>query len=149
MGSRFKGSIEPGAMPRAAPLFRHAGHHPHPQPACIGSSFSDIHCGMRGMTREALARMDLASQSWEYASEMVLKSVHMQLRTAEVPVRFLKDPEGRLSHHEARAAGFAVARRLDQPEAMFIYGADFFLVKPGPCCSRSASCSWCRSRSAR
>ena len=50
---------------------------------------------MRGITRDAFARMDLQSQSWEYASEMVLKSVHMHLRTAEVPVRFLKDREGR------------------------------------------------------
>ena len=40
-----------------------------------GSRFSDIHCGMRAMTREALARMELESQSWEYASEMVLKAV--------------------------------------------------------------------------
>ena len=30
--------------------------------------------------------MNLQSQSWEYASEMVLKSVRMELRTAEVPV---------------------------------------------------------------
>ena len=65
-----------------------------------GSRFSDIHCGMRGITRDALVRMDLHSQSWEYASEMILKSVHMELRTAEVPVSFLKDREGRLSHHK-------------------------------------------------
>ena len=28
------------------------------------------------------------SQSWEYASEMVLKSVRMELKTTEVPVTF-------------------------------------------------------------
>src|SRR4029077_1286681 len=64
-----------------------------------GSKFSDIHCGMRGITRDALERMNLHSESWEYASEMVLKSVRMRLRTSEVPVRFLKDPPGRFSHH--------------------------------------------------
>ena len=69
----------------------------------FSSRFSDIHCGMRGLTLDALRRMDLESQSWEYASEMVLKSVHLELQTDEVPVRFLKDPEGRVSHHRRRA----------------------------------------------
>jgi glycosyltransferase involved in cell wall biosynthesis len=76
MGSRFKGSIEEGAMP---PLHRYFGT---PLTTMIlnvmyGTHFSDIHCGMRGATRDALMRMGLVSQSWEYASEMVLKSVHL------------------------------------------------------------------------
>src|ERR1700730_10107570 len=101
MGSRFKGSIAPGAMPA---LHRYFGT---PVTTFIlnticGSRFSDIHCGMRGITRDALVRMDMRSQGWEYASEMVLKSVHMGLRTAEVPIHFLKDPEGRLSHMKRR-----------------------------------------------
>ena len=70
MGSRWKGSIEPGSMPA---LHRYLGT---PVTTWIlnrvyGSHFSDIHCGMRGITRDALARMDLHSQSWEYASEMI------------------------------------------------------------------------------
>ena len=86
MGSRWQGSIEPGAMPK---LHQYLGT---PVTTWIlnrvyGSRFSDIHCGMRGITLDALVRMDLHSQSWEYASEMILKSVHMELRTAEVPVR--------------------------------------------------------------
>ena len=62
---------------------------------------------------------------------MVLKSVHMKLRTAEVPIHFHKDPEGRLSHMKRRGwlepwrAGWANLK------AMFIYGVDFFLGKPG------------------
>src|SRR5207247_2093219 len=103
MGSRWKGSIEPGSMPA---LHRHLGT---PVTTWLlnvvySSRFSDIHCGMRGIRTDALRRMALQSQSWEYASEMVLKSVHMRLRTAEVPVDFLKDREGRLSHH--RRAGW-------------------------------------------
>ena len=130
MGSRFKGSIAPGAMP---PLHRYFG-----TPvttfilnAMFGSRFSDIHCGMRGISREALARMDLRSQGWEYASEMVLKSVHMELATTEVPIHFLKDPEGRLSHMKRRGwlepwrAGWMNLR------AMLVHGVNFFLVKPG------------------
>ena len=53
-----------------------------------GSRYSDIHCGMRGLTRSALKQIDLKSQSWEYASEMVLKAARLKLVTAEVPVKF-------------------------------------------------------------
>jgi glycosyltransferase involved in cell wall biosynthesis len=130
MGSRFRGYIEPGSMP---PLHQYLGT---PVTTWIlnflyGSRFSDIHCGMRGITREALRRMDLQSQSWEYASEMVLKSVRMNLRTAEVPVRFLKDQKGRLSHHK-RSGWFSPWHAAwINLKAMFVYGADFFLYRPG------------------
>ena len=130
MGSRWKGSIEPGSMP---PLHQYLGT---PVTTWVlnvlySSSFSDIHCGMRGITREALHRMGLQSQSWEYASEMVLKSVHMRLRTAEVPVSFLKDREGRLSHHK-RAGWFSPFHAAwINLRAMFVYGAEFFVFKPG------------------
>jgi glycosyltransferase involved in cell wall biosynthesis len=130
MGSRWKGSIEPGSMP---PLHRYFGT---PVTTWIlntvySSHFSDIHCGMRGITRDALLRMGLQSQSWEYASEMVLKSVHMRLRTAEVPVRFLKDREGRLSHH--RRAGWLSPFHAGwiNLRAIFVYGAQFFTFGPG------------------
>ncbi len=59
MGSRWKGSIEPGAMPRAPPVLRHPGHDLDPQ-RLYGSNFTDIHCGMRGITRDALMRMGLS-----------------------------------------------------------------------------------------
>jgi hypothetical protein len=130
MGSRWKGSIEAGAMPW---LHQYLGT---PVTTWIlnrlyGSRFSDIHCGMRGITRDALVRMDLQSESWEYASEMTLKSVHMALRTAEVPVAFLKDPEGRVSHHK-RAGWFSPwAAAWINLRAMFVYGSSFFVFKPG------------------
>ena len=130
MGSRFRGYIEPGSMP---PLHRYLGT---PVTTAIlnvifASHFSDIHCGMRGIRRDALTRMDLRSQSWEYASEMVLKSVHMSLRTEEVPIRFLKDRDGRLSHHR-RSGWFSPWHAAwINLRAMFVYGADFFLYKPG------------------
>jgi glycosyltransferase involved in cell wall biosynthesis len=130
MGSRFRGYIEPGSMPA---LHRYFGT---PLTTLLlnllyGSRFSDIHCGMRGISRQALRRMDLQAQSWEYASEMVLKSVHMELKTAEVPVRFYKDQEGRFSHHKRSGwlspwqAGWINLR------AMLVNGADFFVLKPG------------------
>jgi glycosyltransferase involved in cell wall biosynthesis len=130
MGSRFRGYIEPGSMP---PLHRYFGT---PLTTWIlntifHSKFSDIHCGMRGISKLEFVRMDLRSQSWEYASEMVLKSVHMRLRTAEVPIRFLKDRDGRLSHHK-RSGWFSPWHAAwINLRAMFVYGADFFLFKPG------------------
>jgi glycosyltransferase involved in cell wall biosynthesis len=130
MGSRFDGYIEPGAMP---PLHRYLGT---PVTTWIlnvifSSHFSDIHCGMRGISTAALDRMGLRSQSWEYASEMVLKSVHMKLATEEVPIRFLKDVEGRLSHHKRSGWFSPWAAAWINLRAMFVYGADFFLYRPG------------------
>ena len=130
MGSRFDGYIEPGAMP---PLHRYLGT---PVTTWIlnvifSSHFSDIHCGMRGITTDALQRMGLRSQSWEYASEMVLKSVHMKLETAQVPIRFLKDREGRLSHHKRSGWFSPWSAAWINLRAMFVYGADFFLYRPG------------------
>ena len=130
MGSRFKGYIEPDSMPA---LHRYFGT---PVTTWIlnllyGTHFSDIHCGMRGITTEALVRMKLESESWQYASEMVLKSVHMKLRTAEVPVRFFKDPEGRLSHH--KRAGWLSPWKAgwSNLEVMLTHGAEFFTFRPG------------------
>ena len=130
MGSRFSGTIEEGAMP---PLHRYFGT---PLTTWIlnriyGSRYTDIHCGMRGLTREALAKIDLKSQSWEYASEMVLKAARLGLRIAEVPVKFYKDRDGRLSHH--RRAGWLspwIAGWLNL-KVMLVYSPDTFLLPPG------------------
>jgi glycosyltransferase involved in cell wall biosynthesis len=130
MGSRWRGSIEPGAMPW---LHRYLGT---PVTTWIlnrmySSHFSDIHCGMRGITRESLTAMNLSSDSWSYASEMVLKSTQMELHTTEVPVHFLKDRDGRISHHK-RAGWFSPWQAAwINLRAMFVYGSDFFVLKPG------------------
>src|ERR1039458_3429747 len=130
MGSRFRGYIEPCSMPA---LQRYFG-----TPVTTGvlnvlyaTRFSDIHCGMRGITRDALLRINLTSQSWEYASELVLKSVQMRLRTAEVPVRFLKDRNGRVSHHKRMGWFSPWQAAWINLRAMFVYGADFFVLRPG------------------
>jgi glycosyltransferase involved in cell wall biosynthesis len=130
MGSRFKGYIEPRSMPV---LHRYFGT---PLTTWIlnrlySTDFSDIHCGMRGITRKSLIQIQLESQSWEYASEMVLKSVCQKLSIAEVPVRFLKDKEGRLSH--MKRSGWLEPWRAGwiNLRSMFLYGADFFLLRPG------------------
>jgi glycosyltransferase involved in cell wall biosynthesis len=130
MGSRWKGTIEPGSMP---PHHRYFGT---PLTTWIlnrlyASKFSDIHCGMRGITKNALTRMELQSQSWEYASEMVLKSVHMRLKTTEVPVTFLKDRDGRVSHHKREGWFSPFKAAWINLRAMFVHGVDFFTFVPG------------------
>lgn len=130
MGSRFRGEIESGAMP---PLHQYFGT---PLTTWIlnrvySSRYTDIHCGMRGLTREAFGRLALKSQSWEYASEMVLKAARLRLRIAEVPVKFYKDREGRLSHH--RRMGWLspwIAGWLNL-KVMLVYSPDSFLLTPG------------------
>jgi glycosyltransferase involved in cell wall biosynthesis len=130
MGSRFRGSIEKGAMPG---LHRYFGT---PLTTWIlnriyHSHYSDIHCGMRGLTRAAFDKIDLKSQSWEYASEMVLKAARLRLTTAEVPVKFYKDREGRVSHH--RRMGWLspwIAGWLNL-KVMLVYTPDSFLLRPG------------------
>jgi glycosyltransferase involved in cell wall biosynthesis len=130
MGSRFRGTIEDGAMP---PLHRYFGT---PVTTKIlnliyGSNFTDIHCGMRGITTEALKRIRLESESWEYASELVLKAVKHELRIAEIPIHFLKDRPGRLSHHK-RSKWYEPWRAgWINLKAMFLFAPDFFLMVPG------------------
>jgi glycosyltransferase involved in cell wall biosynthesis len=129
MGTRMKGWIEPGAMPA---LHRYFGtplttlllnviYHSH---------FSDIHCGMRAMTLDALRRIDLQSTSWEYASEMVLKASRLRLRSAEVPIKFYRDREGRESHHKRSGWRSPWQAGWINLKVMFLFAPDFFLFWP-------------------
>jgi glycosyltransferase involved in cell wall biosynthesis len=130
IGSRWRGSIEPGAMPR---LHRYFGT---PLTTWIlnrlySTHLSDMHCGMRGVTRDGLIAMDFDSDSWDYTSEMIAKAVHMGMRIAEVPVPLLKDRDGRVSHHK-RVGWFSPWQAAwINLRAMFVYGPDFFLLRPG------------------
>jgi hypothetical protein len=130
MGSRFRGYIEPQAMPR---LHQYFGT---PVTTWIlnriyGTSYSDIHCGMRAMRVEALRRIGLQSQGWEYASEMVIKAATLGLRTEEVPVRFYKDRAGRQSHHRRTGWISPWLAGWDNVKAMMMYAPHAFLTRPG------------------
>lgn len=130
MGSRWLGSIEKSAMPI---LHQYFGT---PITTWIlnrifGKKFTDIHCGMRGIEINALRRIQLRSSSWEYASELVLKSIRYNLRTVEVPVQFYKDRNGRLSHHKRSGWLSPFKAAWMNLEIMLVNGADYFLIKPG------------------
>ena len=130
MGSRFKGSIEPGAMPK---LHQYFGT---PVTTWLlnrifGSNFSDIHCGMRGVDADTLRAMSISSPSWQYASEMIIKSVEMELPTAEVPINFYADPGTRESHMKRKGRLEPFRAGWQNVKAMLTYGAPYFLLRPG------------------
>ena len=73
MGNRFRGGIEPGAMP---PLHKYLGN---PVLSFIGrlffpSQIRDFHCGLRGFKRESILSIGLITTGMEFASEIVVKS---------------------------------------------------------------------------
>ena len=87
MGSRLKGRIVSGAMPA---LHRYIGN---PILTWIlnqlfSAGISDAHCGLRGMTRDALNKLNLRSGGMEFASEMVIEAASRGLRIAEVPITY-------------------------------------------------------------
>lgn len=52
------------------------------------TSVHDVHCGMRGITRNALQRLHLRTAGMEFASEMVIRAVQKKLRIAEVAISY-------------------------------------------------------------
>jgi glycosyltransferase involved in cell wall biosynthesis len=130
MSNRFGGKIERGAMP---PLHQYFGT---PLTTFMfnviyGTRLGDIHTGMRGLTTRAYKAIKIQSQSWEYATEMIIKAVQLKIKISEVIIPFYKDRPGRQSHHKRvgwRSPWYAGWITL---QAMFTFGADFFLIKPG------------------
>jgi hypothetical protein len=95
------------------------------------SRFSDIHCGMRALRIDAFQQINLQSQGWEYASEMIIKALRLGLRTAEVPIHFFRDMKGRTSHHKRMGWLSPWLAGWQNMRAFFVYRPDFFLRKPG------------------
>jgi glycosyltransferase involved in cell wall biosynthesis len=130
MGTRIKGFIEEGAMPA---LHRYFGN---PLTTWIlnrllGTNYSDIHSGLRAMTLNALKKIDLQSQSWEYASEMVVKASLLKLKSTEVPIHFYKDKEGRESHHKRMGWFSPWYAGWINLKVMLLHVPEQMIIKPG------------------
>ena len=87
VGSRFQGTIRPGAM---ACLHRYIGN-----PlltwminVIFGTEYSDTHSGFRAITRQAFDRLRLTTGGMEFASEMLVMAAKEQLKVAEVPIDY-------------------------------------------------------------
>lgn len=58
------------------------------------TGLTDAHCGMRGLTKEALRKMDLKCKGMEFASEMLIKAKRTKLKTTEVEIKYNPRSEG-------------------------------------------------------
>lgn len=122
MGNRFKGGIAPGAMPWknhyvGNPLLTSIGR------VLFRIEAGDFHCGMRGFSKDAFHRMDLRTTGMEFASEMVIKSRLMGLKTAEVPTTLHRDGRSRPPHLLPYRDGWRHLRfmLLFSPGWLFLY----------------------------
>jgi glycosyltransferase involved in cell wall biosynthesis len=130
MGSRFKGQMEKNSMPL------HHKYFGSPLTTLLadvlfGLRLTDIHCGMRGLTTNTLLSLDLKSEGWEYASEMIVNAVRRRIPIEEIPIVFLKDMDGRESH--VKRQGWLTPFRAGWKtiETLLTNAADFFLIPPG------------------
>ena len=120
MGSRFRGRIEPGAMPF---LHRWLGN---PVLSFLGRLFfrvpaSDFHCGIRGFRKEAIERIGLRTTGMEFASEMVVKAALFGLRIGEIPVTLRKDGRSRPPHLRTWRDGWRHLRFLLMYSPRWLY----------------------------
>ncbi|MDA8254640.1 MAG: glycosyltransferase family 2 protein [Betaproteobacteria bacterium] len=124
MGNRFKGGIEPGAMPA---LHRYFGN---PVLSTLARvmyriPIADFHCGMRAFTREAFDRMSVRTTGMEFATEMVVNASHAGLRIAEIPTRLYPDKRDRAPHLRSFRDGWRHLR------FMLSYAPDWLYLVPG------------------
>ena len=93
MGNRFKGRIEPGAMPF---LHKYLGN---PVLSFIGRLFfkgdiGDFHCGIRAFRADKARELGLRTTGMEFASELVVRASVADWRITEVPTVLRPDGRG-------------------------------------------------------
>lgn len=129
MGNRLEGEIKPGAMKW---LHRWIGN-----PllswflnVLFDSGVGDSHCGMRGFTKEAVARLNLKMPGMELASEMVIKSSLAKLKTVEIPITLWPDKRGRPPHLRSFRDGWRHLRfmLMCSPGALFVVPGAALLI---------------------
>src|SRR6266550_4974916 len=142
VGNRFRGGIEPGAMPWS---HRWIGN---PVLTFISRVFfhtpvGDAHCGLRGFRKDAFERMKLRATGMEFASEMVIKASLKGMKIAEVPVSLRPDGRSRPPHLRTWRDGWRHLRfmLLFSPRWLFLYpglilfavgGVLSLVLLPGP-----------------
>jgi hypothetical protein len=130
MGNRFRGGIQPGAMPA---LHRYLGN---PVLSTIGrllfrSPCGDFHCGLRGFRKAAIERLDLRTTGMEFASEMVVKATLHGLKISEVPTTLSPAGRSRPPHLNSWRDGWRHLRFLlmFSPRWLFVVpGATLILI---------------------
>lgn len=87
IGTRLKGKIFPGAMPR---LHRYVGNPLLTLTTNIlfGTRISDTNCGMRAITKKAWEKIKALSPGMEFASEILIKAAKNKLKIVEIPITY-------------------------------------------------------------
>lgn len=129
MGNRFKGGIQPGAMPA---LHRYLGN---PVLSYLGRTFfnvtiKDFHCGLRGFDRSEILKLNLSTTGMEFASEMVVKAALAHLNIVEVPTTLAPDGRDRPPHLRSWRDGWRHLRflLLLSPRWLFLYPGIFLAI---------------------
>jgi glycosyltransferase involved in cell wall biosynthesis len=129
MGNRFAGGIYPGAMPW---LHQYIGN---PTLSWIGRLFfkskvKDFHSGLRGINRESIINLDLTSNGFEYASEMVVKASLHKLQVSEVPIILRPDGRTRRPHLRTWRDGWRhlIYLLAASPRWLFLYPGLFLFI---------------------
>jgi len=124
MGNRFRGGIQPGAMPA---LHRYFGN---PGLTAVlnlffGVGIGDSYCGMRGFTRALYDRLDVRSTGMEFALEMIIKAGQIGARITEIPIILWPDKRGRPPHLRSFRDGWRSLR------FMLLYAPNWLFLLPG------------------
>ena len=130
MGNRFRGGIEPGAMP---PLHRYLGN---PVLSFISKiafriPVGDFHCGMRAFSPTAFRRMRLSATGMEFATEMVASASRIGLKVTDIPIKLYPDKRGRPPHLRSFRDGWRHLRFIlsHSPDHMFLWpGISMFVL---------------------
>jgi hypothetical protein len=129
MGNRFKGGIQPGAMPF---LHKYLGN---PVLSLMGRLFfhipvRDFHCGIRAFRRDRLLELGLRTSGMEFASEMVVRASLQHLRISEVPTTLRPDGRSRSPHLRTWRDGWRHLRFLlaFSPRWLLLYPSAAFLL---------------------
>lgn len=132
MGNRFKGGIKKGAMP---------WHHKYignPILSFIGQLFfktpaKDFHCGLRGLTKDAIKKMNLQTTGMEFASEIVVKASILGMKVTEVSTTLSPDGRDRPPHLRSFRDGWRHLRFLliFSPRWLFFYPGLILLLLGG------------------
>jgi glycosyltransferase involved in cell wall biosynthesis len=129
MGNRFKGGIARDAMPW------HHRYIGNPLLSFIGKLFfrtpaNDFHCGIRGLNKAAVQKMNLHTAGMEFASEIVIKSSILGMKVCEVPTTLSKDGRDRPPHLRSFRDGWRHLRFLliYSPRWLFAYPGLFLVL---------------------
>jgi glycosyltransferase involved in cell wall biosynthesis len=122
MGNRFRGGIEPGAMPflhryLGNPVLSFIGR------ALYGAPVGDFQCGLRGFSRDKILALGLITEQLEFCPEMVMRAAMAGLKIVEVPTTLKPDGRSRKPHLRTWHDGWRHLKLLltFAPFSLFLY----------------------------